>query len=376
MLKQTYKIPPLPPKVELETKAVLRALPPAHRFLAELKGKASAIPNQGILIDTLSLQEAKASSEIENIVTTQDEIFQHNIFPNGSSSNSAKEVFRYRNALKRGFHLLHKKDGLITNNCLTEMYRELKNRTDGFRTTSGTALKNVSNDKITYVPPQNPNDIILHMTALEKFINQDDAPESIDPIVKMAVIHHQFESIHPFPDGNGRIGRILNVLYLTKMDLLSIPILYLSRSIIQRENEYYNKLQAVRDDGDWEGWVLYVLNAVTETSQITLYLVEGIRSLMAEYKNKIRSRLPKIYSQDLLNNLFRHPYTRIEYLENDLGVSRQTAAKYLDQLVSAGLLRKHKSGTNNYYINEPLAELLIGQPALESKGSKNKPGFK
>jgi len=360
MLKSTYKIPPLPPKAELETMKVLRALPDAHRYLAELKGKASAIPNQGILIDTLSLQEAKASSEIENIVTTQDEIFQRNIFPDGPASNSAKEVFRYQDALKRGFDLLHKKKGLITNNSLIEMYRKLKNRRDGFRTTTGTALKDLSRDKIVYVPPQNPKDIIQHMTALEKFINQENLRQPLDPIVKMAIIHHQFESIHPFPDGNGRIGRILNVLYLTKVDLLNIPILYLSRSIIQRKNEYYKRLQAVRDTGDWEGWLLYVIGAVTETSQTTLFLVEGIRALMAEYKSIIRSELPKIYSQDLLNNLFRHPYTRIEYLEHDLRVSRQTAAKYLEQLVSHGLLKKHKAGKNNYYINTPLADMLIG----------------
>lgn len=361
MLNPTYKISSLPPRAELETVEILRSLSPAHRYLAELKGKASAIPNQGILIDTLSLQEAKASSEIENIVTTQDEIFQHNIFPEGPSSNSAKEVFRYQNALKRGFDLIHEKKGLITNNCIIEMYRELKNRDDGFRETPGTALKNELNNQIVYVPPQDKNVIIEHMKELEAFINAGEQKNKLDPLIKMALIHHQFESIHPFPDGNGRIGRILNVLYLTKIGLLNIPILYLSRSIIQNKNEYYKRLQAVRDNGDWEGWILYMLNAVTETSQTTLYLVEGIRVLMAEYKRLLREKLPKLYSQDLLNNLFRHPYTRIEYLEKDLRVTRQTAAKYLGKLVETGFLEKHKAGKNNYYINSPLVTLLIGE---------------
>ena len=262
--------------------------------------------------------------------------------------------------LKRGFHLLHEKDGLITNNCLVDMYRELKNRSDGFRTTPGTTLKDEATGETVYVPPQDHREIVRHMNTLEKFINEDVGKESLDPIVKMAIIHHQFESIHPFPDGNGRIGRILNVLFLTKCGLLNIPILYLSRSIIQQKSEYYARLQAVRDDDDWEGWILFAIKAVTETSKTTLYLVEGIRELMTEYKQIIRAELEKIYSQDLLNNLFRHPYTRIEYVETELGVSRQTAAKYLGQLVDANLLHKYKAGNNNYYINVPLSELLSG----------------
>jgi Fic family protein len=195
------------------------------------------------------------------------------------------------------------------------------------------------------------------MTAFEVFINEDTP--NLDPLVKMALLHHQFESIHPFPDGNGRIGRILNVLFITREGLLDIPILYLSRAINRTKNEYYRQLQAVRETGDWQPWVLYMLKAVEETSYATLSLVEGIRDLMQEYKVGIRNRLPKLHSQDLLNNLFRHPYTRIEYMQNDLGRTRQTAAKYLEELTEAGFLSKLKGDARSvYYVNRPLVALL------------------
>jgi Fic family protein len=207
------------------------------------------------------------------------------------------------------------------------------------------------------VPPQQGPDIARHMTAFEVFINEDTP--NLDPLVKMALLHHQFESIHPFPDGNGRIGRILNVLFITREGLLDIPILYLSRAINRTKNEYYRQLQAVRETGDWQPWVLYMLKAVEETSYATLSLVEGIRDLMQEYKVGIRNRLPKLHSQDLLNNLFRHPYTRIEYMQNDLGRTRQTAAKYLEELTEAGFLSKLKGDARSvYYVNRPLVALL------------------
>ena len=236
------------------------------------------------------------------------------------------------------------------------MFQLLKRHDGGFRNAPGTTLKNDRTGDIVYVPPQTHDEIATHMAALETFINEDNF--AIDPLIKMAIIHHQFESIHPFPDGNGRLGRILNVLYLTKTGLLDIPILYLSRSINSTKSDYYRLLQHVRDTGDWEPWLIYMLNAVAETSRHTLNLLEGIRQLMADYKRVIRSEHAKIYSQDLLNNLFRHPYTRIEFLQSDLGVSRQTASKYLDQLASGGLLEMRRSGTSKYYINVPLVALL------------------
>lgn len=356
----TYPIPSLPPDVDLETKNILRALAKAHRYLAELKGRAAAIPNQGILIDTLSLQEAKASSEIENIVTTQDELFRAELFPGGPGSGAAKEVALYRHALKLGWSYLHETNGLITNRALIDLFRLLKGREDGFRTLPGTELRNDQTGETVYVPPQDPDRIMAHMIELEAFINDSGASE-LDPLIKMAIIHHQFESIHPFPDGNGRIGRILNVLYITKQGLLDIPILYMSRYITRTKADYYRLLQSVRDQGAWEEWVLYILRGVTVTAQASLMLIEGLRELMASYKARLRDEFPKIYSQDLLNNLFRHPYTRIEFIMTDLQVTRQTAARYLDQLAGAGIVAKHQSGRNNYYINVPLVELLMEQ---------------
>jgi len=336
----------------------MRALAAANRALAELKGRAATIPNQGILIDTLALQEAKASSEIENIVTTQDELFQLGLFPDGLESGAAKEVARYRDALKLGLTQLLNTGGLIRNATLIEMYQFLKARSDGFRSTPGTALMNDRTGEVIYLPPQDRNQIITAMSSLEAFINDDEICQ-IDPLIKMALIHHQFESIHPFADGNGRIGRILNVLYLTKTGLLDIPILYLSRHVNQQKAEYYRLLQSVREEGDWEAWVLFMLEAVEKTSRTTLALVEGIRKQMADVKQRLRTQLPKLYSQDLLNNLFRHPYTRIQFVRDDLRVTRQTAADYLDQLVEKGFLEKHKSGRSNYYINTALVSLFL-----------------
>ncbi len=358
MLKPDYTIPTLPPPVDLETIAVLKALARANRALAELKGRAATIPNQGILIDSLSLQEARASSEIENIVTTQDELFQLDLFPEGTGSPEAKEVARYRDALKLGHDRLRATDGLITNNMLIEMFRLLKGRTGGFRETPGTALMNEATGERVFIPPQTGAEIFAHMTALEQFLNDDDAC-TLDPLIKMALIHHQFESIHPFPDGNGRLGRILNVLYLTRTGLLDIPVLYLSRHITRTKAEYYSLLQAVRDEGAWEEWVLYMLEAVAVTAQTTLVLVEGIRQQMSDMKRRMRDELPKLYSQDLLNNLFRHPYTRIDYVVTDLGVTRQTAAKYLEALSDAGFVEKHKPGRTSYYINTALVGLFV-----------------
>ena len=357
MLKENYVIPKLPLSIELETIAILKALSAANRSLAELKGRAATIPNQSILINTLALQEAKASSEIENIVTTEDELFQAELFPNATLSAATKEVALYRDALKLGYDSLLEHKGLILNSTIIKMFQLLKNRQDGFRTQQGTALKNETTGQIVFVPPQNCNDINRHMQELEKFINED-ALSQIDPLIKMAIIHHQFESIHPFPDGNGRIGRILNVLYLTRTSLLEIPILYLSRRINATKSEYYRLLQAVRDEGAWEEWIVYMLISVAETATKTLSLVEAIRSQMAAAKQKMRREIPKIYTQDLLNTLFRHPYTKIEFVTDDLKVTRQTASKSLDILTEKGFVRKVISGRSNYYINEELVSLF------------------
>ena len=358
MLKQVYQIPALPIEGLEETVPILRALAKANRHLAEMKGSAKTIPNQTILITMLALQEAKASSEIENIVTTQDELFQAAVLPETFGTANAKEVARYRDALNFGFFEQLKTDGLLTNNMIIGMFQILKQSDSGFRKTPGTALKNEMSGELVYIPPQSADEIGKLMGSLENFINKDEM-SPLDPLVKMAIIHHQFESIHPFPDGNGRVGRVINILYLTRTGLLDIPILYLSRYINRHKGEYYRLLQYVRESGDWEPWILYMLEAVSETAQETLKMIEEIGRLMAQTKQRLRNDHPKIYSQDLLNNLFRHPYTRIEYVQSELDVSRPTATRYLDELAEAGILIKQKTGRNSYYINHALVALFI-----------------
>ena len=357
VLVEKYKIPALPPHLDLETRPVLKALTVAHKNLAELKGRAGSIPNQGILIDTLMLQEAAASSEIENIVTTEDELFQIDSRKGVYPSPEAKEVGMYGEALRLGYEQLIAKEGIISSNQIIALFQTLKGSTNEFRKNPGTALKNENTGEIVYVPPQSHSSILQHMKALEGFINSAEATD-LDPLVSMALIHHQFESIHPFSDGNGRIGRILNVLYLCKVELLEIPILYISRYITRNKNEYYRLLQHTRDTSEWEPWLLYMINAVSETAAETTELVRGIKLLMTDYKNRIKQDHPKLYSHELVNNLFRHPYTRIEYVIEEVGVTRQTAGRYLDQLTKSGLLHKVKVAQSNYYINTPLVQLL------------------
>ncbi len=345
----------LPIEKDIETKKVLKKLASAHRALAELKGVVSTIPNENILINTLGLQEAKDSSAIENIITTHDDIYKEELNLDGFKSLNAKEVQNYISALKKGFALISKKK-ILTNNDIIEIQFELEKNRAGFRKLPGTALKNATTGETVYTPPQEYSEIIDLMTNLEQFIN-DDTMSDFDPLVKMAIIHYQFESIHPFYDGNGRTGRIINVLYLVMKDLLNLPILYLSRYIILNKGSYYKLLQEIRETDNWENWLLFMLNGIEQISKETIELIGKIRDLIFEYKNILRNNY-KFYSQDLLNNLFKHPYTKIEFIERDLSVSRITAAKYLNELAKDGLLRKEKLGTGNYYINERLMDLL------------------
>ena len=350
-----FKLPLLPPNIELETPKILKQLAKAHRYLAELKGTAKTIPNESILIDTLTLQEAKDSSEIENIVTTHDDLYKENIFIE-SKSTAAKEVYNYARGLKLGFQIVRKERLLLNKHILT-IQKELLESNAGFRTQAGTKLVN-SQGKVVYTPPQHPDEILDLMSNLEKFINDNDF-SNLDSLIKMAVIHYQFESIHPFYDGNGRTGRIINILYLVKQGLLDIPILYLSRFITQNKADYYKVLQEVRTNNDWESLVLYLLKGVEITAKQTITLITEIKALMQKHKVTIRTELPKIYSQDLINNLFKNPYTKIEYLENDLKVTRQTASNYLNKISSLGLLEKIKVGKVNYYINSELINVLV-----------------
>lgn len=352
-----FVLTPLPPKVDLETRVVLRKVAAAHRYLAELKGVAATIPNESILINTLALQEAKDSSAVENIITTHDDLFRAELFTDTSTSPATKEVQRYASALKKGFALVRQQK-LLTLRHIIAIQQELEQNNTGFRRLPGTTLRNGETGEVVYTPPQEADQIASLMTNLEAFIN-DDTLFDADPLVKMAVVHYQFESIHPFCDGNGRIGRIINMLYLVQKDLLHLPILYMSRYIIQHKSGYYERLQAVRDQQDWEGWLLYMLDGVEQTARQTIVLVEAIRELMLHYKHTLRQRLPKLYSQNLLNNLFQHPYTKIDFLMADLHVTRLTATRYLDLLTEQGFVHKQKIGRNNYYINQALMKLFV-----------------
>jgi Fic family protein len=345
----------LPPTEELSSKTVLKQLAQTHRALGELKGIALTIPNEIILINTLSLQEAKDSSAVENIITTNDEIYKSVLNVEGLQSIAAKEVQNYADALKHGFQLVSQNDFLLNKHIL-EIQEILQTNKAGFRKLSGTSLKNSATGEIIYTPPQHEDAIISLMNNLEQYINNDELSDE-DALIKMSVIHFQFESIHPFYDGNGRTGRIINILYLVQKKLLQLPVLYLSRYIIQNKGDYYKFLQGVRDNNDWEKWILFMLKAVESTSIETVKLVVEIRELMKQYKIRIRDNY-KFYSQDLLNNLFKHPYTKIEFLQDDLNVSRITAANYLNKLAEDGLLEKKKLGTANYYINKPLFEIF------------------
>ena len=323
-----YEIPVLPLNIDLETKKILKQQSLASRALAELKGVAKTIPNEQILLNTLILQEAKDSSEIENIVTTQDDLFKTDLnmeeIEQTAKRIAAKEVLRYRQAMQLGFSKVRKAK-LLTNSIIKEIQQELEQNKAGFRTLPGTHLENNVGETV-YTPPQTLQEIEKYMGNLEKFIN-DSSLSELDPLVKLAIIHHQFESIHPFYDGNGRTGRIISVLYLVVNDLLDLPILYLSRYITHNKIEYYSLIQKIRDNSgnnnaDWENWVFFILKGIEETAKQTVELVQQIKFLMDEYKGKIRDAFGTKYNHELLNNLFNHPYTKIEFIQNDLNVSR------------------------------------------------------
>ena len=357
MTNENFTLPSLPPPEGIETIAILKQLSQSHRYLAELKGTSKTIPNESILINTLTLQEAKDSSEIENIVTTHDDLYKENIAID-SKNPASKEVFNYAQGLKLGFEIVRKEQLLLNKHILT-IQKELLENNAGFRTQGGTKLVN-SQGQTVYTPPQSATEVLDLMSNLEKFINDNDF-SNLDPLIKMAIIHYQFESIHPFYDGNGRTGRIINILYLVLQGLLDIPILYLSRYITQNKAEYYQVLQDVRTKDDWEHLILYFLKSVEVTAKQTIDLITNINTLMQDYKTDIQTKLPKIYSQDLINNLFRNPYTKIEFLEQELKVSYLTARKYLDTLAETGFVEKTKVGKSNYYINTALIKVLMNE---------------
>lgn len=372
-LKCTYNIPTLPLVFEIETKEILKQLSKSRSALAELKGFARVIPNEAILISTLTLQEAKDSSAVENIVTTHDELYKADLNAKDYIvSASTKEVLNYREAIQIGFSLVRAK-GLLTNSVLKQIQERLEGNRAGFRTTSGTTLKD-SQGNVVYTPPQDSDTINNLMTNLERFIN-DEGMADLDPLIKIAIIHHQFESIHPFYDGNGRTGRIMVILYLVANGLLDLPILYLSRYITHNKGDYYRLLQAIRDKEEnieeWHNWILFILKGIEETSLNTIKMIRAIDGLMREYKGVLRPLFGKQYKHELLNNLFFHPYTKIEFIQRDMQVARNTASKYLDMIVKTGLVEKVKVGKSNYYFNTKLIDLFLNYNSAETNNTKS-----
>jgi len=336
-----------------ETVTLLKGVAAASRQLAEFKGVAASLPNPRILVNALGLREAKDSSAIENIVTTHDELFRFDTRSEAEASAAAKEVAGYRRALWAGFEAI-RAAGILANRQILETHALLEGHEGGFRKVPGTTLRDGAG-RVVYVPPS-PERVPELMSDLERFVNDRDSP--IDPLIRMALIHHRFESIHPFYDGNGRTGRILNVLYLVHEGLLDLPVLYMSRHILRTKARYYDLLRQVQEADAWEEWVLYMLEGVAETARDGIRLTQRIRDLYFRTKETIRSGWPSLYSRDLVHNLFDRPYTKISLLQAELGVSRLTATRYLDRLAEGGVLEKRRVGRTNYYIHVPLVEVL------------------
>ena len=353
--KPYNNLPLLPPEADIETKAILRKTITAGRALAELKGLGETIPNQSILVNSLILKEAKASSDIENIITTDDALFKAFTAKTTHIDPATKEVLRYREAVWKGFNTLRKRP-VLTTNLFVEIVQTIKKNQAGIRNTPGTTISNAITGEVIYTPPEGEGVIRDKLKNLEDFIHADD---SIDPIIKQAVIHYQFESIHPFSDGNGRTGRIINILYLIFRDLLELPVLYLSKHIIDNKSEYYRLLLRVTEYADWEPWVLYMLDAVESTAMFTRERIINIRDLMEETLQFARKKLPRrVYSKELIELLFQQPYTKGQFLV-DAGIAkRKTAAEYLKELETIGLLKKAKIGKEMLYLNTRLYDLL------------------
>ncbi len=348
-------LPLLPPTEDLETKSVLKKVGDAKAALAELRGWMITQANPMLLLESISLQEAKASSEIENIVTTNDEIYRAFITPELMKlSPAVKEVMHYKEALWYAYNKIN--DGFpLTINLMIELFRIVKERTDGIRSLPITRLAS-ANQETVYTPPDNPDDIMRLLGNLETYINTD--ADGIDPLVKLAIIHYQFECIHPFPDGNGRVGRLLNVLYLVQQKLLRFPILYLSRHIIENKNDYYTNLKNVTENRAWEGWILYMLSTIETTARKTLVTIQNIYRLELKYAVRIKKEFPNIYSTEIMNALFERPYCKISSLMPLKIATAQTLSRYLRTLTAAGMLECVKIGRENYYINTGLLSII------------------
>ena len=347
-------LPSLPPAIDVETKDVLKACIGANRALAELKGAGDLIPNQAILINAIPLQEAKASSAIENIVTTNDKLFRAAADPLSSIDPATKEVLWYRTALNHGANGIHAEG--LTANLIENVCGVLRNEKIKFRDLEPVYIG--SSATVVYTPPQGRGLIRKKLENLVHFLS-DESEDELDPLVKMAMAHYQFEAIHPFDDGNGRTGRILNLLYLIDRNLLSIPVLYLSRFIIQNKNEYYRLLRSVTEQQDWEPWLLYMLQGVEETSRWTTERIHAIRKLFDQTVEKCRDELPtRVYTKELVELIFVRPYCKIQFLVDTGLCERKTASDYLKKLEEIGVLTSEKVGREVVYRHPALLDVL------------------
>lgn len=354
-LKPYNELPLLPPKENIETNAILKKTVSAGRALAELKGLGKTIPNQAMLLNTVVLQEAQLSSEIENIITTTDALFRALTVKTSQVDAATKEVLRYREALSEAYRAIKKKP-LLTTNLFIKIYQTIKENRAGIRNVPGTTIANAATGEVIYTPLVGESLIRDKLKNLEDYIHAENA---VDPLVKLAVIHYQFEAIHPFTDGNGRTGRILNILFLVMKDLLDFPVLFLSKYIIENKNNYYRLLRNVTTKGEWEQWILFMLEAIEQTSIHTRKKIISIRELIEETLTSAKNRLPsRVYSKELIELLFHQPYTKVQFLV-DAGIAeRQTAAEYLKELEKIGVLKSYKAGKENLYLNVQLYKLL------------------
>lgn len=347
------ELPALPPKAEIETKAVLKACIEARAALAELKGVGDLIPNQSVLINSIPLLEAQASSAIENIVTTTDRLFRFAGEGAERADPATKEALRYRTALHEGFELLRSRP--LTTGTAIQICQTIRGVEMDIRATPGTALMNDATGKIIYTPPEGASRLRNMLSNWERYIHNDD---NVDPLTKLAVMHYQFEAIHPFTDGNGRTGRVINLLFLVEKGLLNMPVLYLSQYIIRHKADYYRHLLAVTSDAAWEPWILFMLRAIGETARWTTGKITAIRELLEGTADRIRREAPKIYSRELTELIFVQPYCRIGNLV-DAGIAqRQSASVYLKKLCDIGVLEERKTGRDKVFINPAFLRLL------------------
>jgi Fic family protein len=342
----------LPDMGKIETVAILRKEAETRQALAELKGFAPSIPNQDILINAIALREASESSAVENIVTTQDELYKNLTAAAGTQDASTKEIINYRKAIYKGCGMV-KKRKLLSVNDIVQIQEIIVENNAGIRKLPGTSLISSVNNEVVYTPPQDYDEICHLLDDFCVYLNNDESS-----LWKMAVLHYQFESIHPFYDGNGRTGRIINVLYLMLKNYLDAPVLYLSSYIARNKNAYYALFQEVREKDIWENWVLYILDGVEKTSKQTLEKIKAIKELLESTLEKAKKNCPKIYSKELIEIIFENPYSKIDFLINKLDINRKTASKYLKELELRGFLSHLQAGKETLYINDSLMEIL------------------